>query len=203
MFDSLKATLNENPDLDEAIRQHIEEISTELEPFVEKIKDRISKEKVYEELKESCENESLFEIMTSMIEERILPYSEMQFLREMSLDRFQKITRYILENAIIHLEEETEIRRNCGLAPQQIRYSIKLLNTVMKMIIYERYSFRLFSKKMYGMFRFDEDRTKFLWEMFTSRTLELQNVALMKNITLCREMREDLQWLINIVQKLS
>lgn len=206
MLEFLKPLLNENltsEQMEEEIRQYETEIRGELKPFVEQIKNGKSKEEVCDEIAELCDNEQLLEILIQMLEKEITPYCEMQFLRELSLEQFETITQYILENAIIHIEEKEELMKCSGLDSQHILLAVKLLNTVLSMIIYERNTFRLFSKRTFAMFRFNEERIKILWNLYTSQKEELQNVALMKNVIVCRNIAEDLQLLVNSLKDLG
>jgi len=133
-----------------------------------------------------------------MIKANLKPFEDMSYLRGLGYTEFKEVINYSFENILINSELMEVIIEHTNLDEKNIDFIIRFLNTINNYIIVKRYTRNRFEKTVYDMFRFDEAKVNFLWELFDNRRQELINIALLNNITLCRGIREDLINLLDI-----
>lgn len=205
MFDKLKGSITKEMSKDE-IRQIIiseeEEIFAEVKLLIDKVKEGYNKNDLFDDIYAQCENNNLAELLIEWISSDICPYEEMQYFRKMEYDLFQNITEYMFNNAILETESKDTIRQKAHLDEDNILSIIKLLNSIMDWVIVRRYTFNNFKWKLYDLFRFDEQKIIFLWNLYTDRKQELTKIVLLNNITICRGIKDDLSELIDIFSEM-
>ncbi len=88
--------------------------------------------------------------------------------------------------------EKTELNK------KEIKYAVKLLNTLLDWIIVKRFTINNYERKVKNLFRFDDEKTNFLWELFVSKRTELINIVLLNNINLCNQINEEMNNLVEV-----
>ena len=170
----------------------------EIKELIDKIKDGKDKEELFNDIREKCESNILAETVIEYISTRIIPYEQTQYLREMQFDEFKMIIDYMFINVIIQTESRDTIKTKVQLSSENINYIIKLLYTALDCIIVRRFTSSYFMKQFNDWFKFDEEKTKYLWQLFYSKKENLANIVLLNNITICKEIKSELNRLVKI-----
>lgn len=201
MFDRLQEKITEETSKAEVQRILISEKKDyldEIKKLIDIIKEGKEKEELFNDIREKCNNNILAEIAIEYISSKIIPYEQTQFLREMEFDEFKFIIEYIFINAIIQTESRDTIKAKVQLSGEKVNYIIKLLNTALDCIIIRRFTASYFKQQFNELFKFDEKKTKYLWQLFYNRKENLANIVILNNITTCKEIRNELIRLVNI-----
>lgn len=201
MFDRLQEKITEEMSKAEVQRILISEKKDyldEIKKLIDKIKEGKDKEELFNDIREKSKNNIFAEIAIEYISSKIIPYEESQFLREMEFYEFKVIIEYMFTNVIIQTESRDTIKAKVRLSGEKVNYIIKLLNTALDCIVVRRFTASYFNQQFNELFKFDEEKTKYLWQLFYNRKENLANIVILNNITMCREIRNELIRLVNI-----
>lgn len=205
MFDNVVDYIKQNSSVEEVkkiISANQKELSTEIKDIVNSIKDGKNKEDVLNEIKDTCKSAYFTETVIEKIQQSLASFEETQFLRDLDSDTFAKTMVYMLDNMILHSELTEIVQQNTGLDDKHTFFTFKLLNTILDFIIVKRYTLNHFQKSIYNLFRFDEQRTKFLWDLFIKNSEKLQTAILLSVFPVCQNTRTGVQNLIEFFENI-
>ena len=168
-----------------------------------KIKDNESKEKVFKMVVDECENDKISDAIIRIINQNIKPYEEMSYFRELDLSKFKSIIEYMFDNTLITTESKDIIIEKTNLDENNFKYALRLLNTVNSYIVLKRFTQNRFKTAIYDLFRFGKDKIDFLWELFNHNKQTLVTIAILNNISLCRDISDDLANLLKVFTEFS
>ena len=168
-----------------------------------KIKDGESKEELFNVLINNCKNEKLSNSIIRIINSNIKPYEEMSFFRDIDLNEFKKIIDYMIKNTLIHSESKEVILKKLSIDNKNFTYALRLLSTVNDYVIIKRFVEERFKNALYDMFRFANEKSNYLWEVFNNNRQDLTNVSILNNISLCRKISDNFATLVKIFSEIS
>lgn len=156
-----------------------------------KIKDGESKEELFNVLINNCKNEKLSNSIIRIINSNIKPYEEMSFFRDIDLNEFKKIIDYMIKNTLICSESKEVILKTLSIDNKNFTYALRLLSTVNDYVIIKRFVEERFKNALYDMFRFANEKSNYLWEVFNNNRQDLTNVSILNNISLCLQISDN------------
>ncbi len=168
-----------------------------------KIKDGESKEELFNVLINNCKNEKLSNSIIRIINSNIKPYEEMSFFRDIDLNEFKKIIDYMIKNTLICSESKEVILKTLSIDNKNFTYALRLLSTVNDYVIIKRFVEERFKNALYDMFRFANEKSNYLWEVFNNNRQDLTNVSILNNISLCRKISDNFATLVKIFSEIS
>lgn len=201
MFGSIIKEITDNMtkcELQELVMSEKDDFTAGVKEIVENIKDGKLKTEIYDQLLGVCSNSIFIELLDEIVSSQIAPYEEMNFFRTLDPDTFLNLVKYMLENVVITCESKDTIEKKTNLDSDNVDYLTKLLYTVLEWIVVRRYTFERFNRQVFSMFRFDEEKSKILWNLFNEKKQELISVVMFENYMLCKHIKNDISQLIDI-----
>lgn len=206
MFEKIIPYLSEKmsrEEIDDLVLNVNSEFEKNIELLADKVKNGGDKISVLEEVSEICNNEIFCKLVLENLSEVLIPFEEMRYLRELEFNEFVMLINYMFENLIIHLEDPQTIANETKLDEQNIIYIKRLLYTLLQLIIVRRHTFNWYKSMIFDMFRFDEKKTTFLWELYCKNKEQLINIVVLENIQTCKDIRDEMDRLNRIFSEIE
>lgn len=200
MFDTIGDKINQNT-TDDEIKKLIfddEVVLKEIERIIENIKEGGNKLSIFEDIKQQCKNKRLCDFVIGFISEIIEPYEDVKFLRELDLENFKLKIDYLFNNTVLKYELEDVVKEYASIDDEELRCSVKLLNTITDWVIVRRFTTSRFEHELYDLFRFDAEKCKYLFDLYTKNAQDLINIAVLDNIAVCKKMKNGIVKLLEI-----
>lgn len=205
MFEEfIKKITNENTDKEIInVLKNDESAKKQIDELIEKIKDGESKENIFAYITTSCQEEKLSQIIINVINSNLKPFEEMSYFRKIKISEFKSLMVYLVNNTLINTESKDIVLKETGLSNDNFTFAIRLLNTINDYVIVRRFTANRFQKILFDMFRFDIEKSEFLWELYNTNKKQLTEVVMLNNISLCRDINNTLSNLLNIFSDIS
>ncbi len=194
MLEEIKKVLsqkNEKNDYEDLVLES-KECKAEIIAIINRIKDGENKNELFDRIKAECENDELTGALIKIINSNVAPFEETAFLRELDSEKFNSLIKYMLENTIIQVELKKHVHEAVGLEEKKVDTLYRLMYTVLNWIITKRYSQKHFFRDFNDMFRFDEDKNIFIWDLFVERRQELIFAVLLDSVSVCFEIKDQI-----------
>lgn len=134
---------------------------------------------IFEKLEDYENNDKFIKWMQRYIDSVIRPFEEAKFIRDMSNETFQKITKYCFENLIIKDIGKKRIDRTMGDL-KQLYVLRKIMFTFIEMVLVENFSRENAFDKMDRIFGIKESCCKLWWELIEDNEEKLWRIMMMK-----------------------
>ena len=167
----------------------------EIELLADKVKNGVDKELVIQEVEAACDNELFRELILKQFLLVLEPYEDMTYLRGLEYEQFKSLINYMFENIVICLEDLQTIINEVQLEKNEVIYIRKLLYTLLQYIIVKRHTFSYFKRLVFEMFRFDDNKTLYLWELYNNNKKQLVDIVVLENIQTCKDIRDGINQL--------
>lgn len=142
--------------------------------------------------KDSCNRDSIIANATSHIDSAIFSgiverdvsnelksFDDATFLRDIDDDRFSFIVEYVITNAMLEINDRDDVISELDITREQFARLYKVLRYVLKCVVVQRFSKKMFSAQMILLFCFSEYKIDMLWELYTAKRSELEKMILL------------------------
>lgn len=196
----VNSTVSDNQ-IVQIIKANEEYLNNEIEKIFEKqnnsdISDIIENLKL--QLIQEFDNELFVNEIIDYMSTRITPFIEMKYLRDLNQKNFEEVISYLFNNLILQNEDLELIIEHTNLEKRNIMYAKKLLNTLLNWVIIKRYTKLKFNKSSYKLFRFNEDKCDFLWELYLKNKEKLVQIALLDSLIVLESIRNNTNALLSV-----
>ncbi len=134
---------------------------------------------IFEKLEDYENNDKFIKWVQRYIDSVIRPFEEAKFIRDMSNETFQKITKYCFENLIIKDIGKKRIDRTMGDL-KQLYVLRKIMFTFIEMVLVENFSRENAFDKMHRIFGIEEFCCKLWWDLIEENEEKLWRIMMMK-----------------------
>ncbi|MBQ3611893.1 MAG: hypothetical protein IJA01_06460 [Firmicutes bacterium] len=178
---------SENENVFHLINKMIIEVSEEVK------KGSITTEKIIDRLNNKYDNaEKFLNVISSSVDNKLEPYHEMSFFRKMDISEQKNMLQTAFEHMIIHVEDPSYFYEKQDIDANQMKYVVKMLNTVSIMVVENNVTKQYYCKEMYDMFGLNEDVMDIIWEMYQENISQLRYNQLFKYLKRQEEFMERL-----------
>lgn len=196
----VNSTVSDNQ-IVQIIKANEEYLNNEIEKIFEKQKNSDISD-IIENLKlqliQEFDNELFVNEIIDYMSTRITPFIEMKYLRDLNQKNFEEVISYLFNNLILQNEDLELIIEHTNLEKRNIMYAKKLLNTLLNWVIIKRYTKLKFNKSSYKLFRFNEDKCDFLWELYLKNNEKLVQIALLDGLIVLESIRNNTNALLSV-----
>lgn len=196
----VNSTVSDNQ-IVQIIEANEEYLNNEIEKIFEKQKNSDISD-IIENLKlqliQEFDNELFVNEIIDYMSTRITPFIEMKYLRDLNQKNFEEVISYLFNNLILQNEDLELIIEHTNLEKRNIMYAKKLLNTLLNWVIIKRYTKLKFNKSSYKLFRFNEDKCDFLWELYLKNNEKLVQIALLDGLIVLESIRNNTNALLSV-----
>lgn len=136
-------------------------------------------------INELCEEkeEKFWDIIKEYIDTRVKTVKETSFLIKLNDKSFKELIECIFLNYILE-RDNIEIE---GYSEQQINIVIKFVNTCIHMIIEDLFSKKMFDTIASEMFRLEQSKIDYIWELINKYKNDLRYIAIMSKLNSLEE----------------
>ncbi len=170
----------------------------EIDKTIDSVKDGLDKEALFDTIRQQCKNERFCSIVINIITKQIIPYEDMEYFRSLDYETFKEKIEYLFKNTILQSELDEVVKAETALSDEEVDRSMKLLNTVTDWVIIKRFTVKRFCYEVYELFRFDNLKAEYLFNLYSNNAQSLTNIALFANIDLCKDLKNDMDKILDI-----
>lgn len=124
-----------------------------------------------------------WDCVRQMTLDRLEPFLETAFIRELDFDHQRAFLSDVFENMIRYQEPWPYLQEFLQTDAARLEACYKMFNTLIDWVLYKRYSKRRFTIKCREFFGFESDVTEFLWELLCENRTMLIERAMLKDIS--------------------
>lgn len=157
---------------------------------------------ICEQLKKEIHNEKLLKIIIADFEDNIKGFQETEYIRNLDLESFKRISKIIFEKVILETSTLEEIKSLTGIDKEYIYCVLKFLKHSKQEIIVRRYSEKLFIESNYDIFRIKDDYSSFIFNLFKESKNELVVSVMMENSILLKNIKESVSTILDIFKEI-
>ena len=197
---AIEEKMSEN-DIRRLIFSERQEYREGLSKLAEEVKSGKSTENVIAAFKASGDYpETFLKILNDDLKENTSAYIESTFLRKMDFDQFKKIIGYAEENILIRKEDNKKIIEDIGIDNSRLEYLIKFINTANDYIIIRRFTKDNFLVAMNNLFRLNDEKMIFIWDVFEKDESKLVTAAFLGAAGMVRKVSNSIDRLNDLLE---
>ncbi len=188
-------------DIRQLIFSERQEYREGLSKLAEEVKSGKSTENVIAAFRTSGEYpETFLRILNDDLKDNTSAYIESTFLREMDFEQFKSIIEYAVENIIIRKENNKKIIEDIGIDNSRLEYLIKFINTANDYTIIRRFTQDNFLVAMNNLFRLNNEKVIFIWDVFEKNESKLVIAAFLGAAGMMRRMSNSIDRLNELIE---
>lgn len=188
-------------DIRQLIFSERQEYREGLSKLAEEVKSGKSTENVIAAFRTSGEYpETFLRILNDDLKDNTSAYIESTFLREMDFEQFKSIVEYAVENIIIRKENNKKIIEDIGIDNSRLEYLIKFINTANDYTIIRRFTQDNFLVAMNNLFRLNNEKVIFIWDVFEKNESKLVIAAFLGAAGMMRRMSNSIDRLNELIE---
>lgn len=188
-------------DIRQLIFSERQEYREGLSKLAEEVKSGKSTENVIAAFRTSGEYpETFLRILNDNLKDNTSAYIESTFLREMDFEQFKSIIEYAVENIIIRKENNKKIIEDIGIDNSRLEYLIKFINTANDYTIIRRFTQDNFLVAMNNLFRLNNEKVIFIWDVFEKNESKLVIAAFLGAAGMIRRMSNSIDRLNELIE---
>ncbi len=188
-------------DIRQLIFSERQEYREGLSKLAEEVKSGKSTENVIAAFRTSGEYpETFLRILNDDLKDNTSAYIESTFLREMDFEQFKSIIEYAVENIIIRKENNKKIIEDIGIDNSRLEYLIKFINTANDYTIIRRFTQDNFLVAMNNLFRLNNEKVIFIWDVFEKNESKLVIAAFLGAAGMIRRMSNSIDRLNELIE---
>lgn len=136
----------------------------------------------FEQFKKNSDCDQFVDWAEGIVRERVRPYEDAEFLRQMEMERFEQLSLYVFENLILYYIGEDQI--DAALASvDQIYCCSKIMYTFVNMIIGRTYRKDYAFSRMKHMFGLDSEKCERWHSLLKGNEDQLWRILIMQKIS--------------------
>ena len=135
----------------------------------------------------------MFDNIEKELRSEAASYLESEYIRLMTNSEYESFLSFSLNNLIINKAPEAAVMEQLQINKQQFGYLLKFLNTAFDMAVIRRFTKENFTSSMFGMFRLDEDKTNYTWNLFEENKSTLTTIAILNSIVSIRRINTNME----------
>lgn len=180
-------------DVASLIRSNKKIFHQDINDLCERVRSGEDIENILSKLHEGIINQYLFDTIEKELRSEAASYLESEYIRVMNNSEYMSFISYSLENLIVYKAPEATVMEQLQINKQQFGYLLKFLNTAFDMVVIRRFTRDNFTSSMFGMFRLDEDKTNYTWNLFEENKSTLTTIALLNSIVSIRKVNTNME----------
>lgn len=193
LFTNQVTQASSEQDVDSLIRSNKKMFHQDINTLCEQVRSGEDIECVLSKLHESIINQHLFDNIEKELRSEAASYLESEYIRVMTNSEYQSFISFSLNNLIIFKAHESAVMEQLQINKQQFGYLLKFLNTAFDMAVIRRFTKDNFASSMFDMFRLDEEKINFTWNLFEENKSTLTTIALLNSIVSIRKINTNIE----------
>lgn len=162
--------------------------------IIDAVKSDIDLDLIINELKTIYNEENFWGYLRKIVDSRVIPYRQSEFIRKMPVDIKYNFFREVFENQFLEVDTIENIvqRLNYTVEEKQIHICVNIISVLEHLIVVRRLSRIRFIAEVREYFGFDESDIIFLWDILFKNKQELTNRYIVNSLMEMQELIDNL-----------
>ena len=206
MFETFEKRITQDmskSEIDKVLHSEKTEYNEVLKELSERVKDGESIDEVIGSIKEEISSSLFLETVKEDLRDCTISFVESEYIRKLDLLSFKDCIQYALDNLLVSKEKDEEVVKYLQIDKTQFGYLVKFMNTANDLIVIKRFTKNNYYAIMFDLFRLEESKTEYIWELFEEKKKSLVTAALLNAITSIRRVNNNIEFLYELLSNLG